>query len=56
MGMSSTAVLADAAALLTCYGVREESGAELRHAVVELCYTLSVRFGLLLQVQSAVCD
>jgi len=46
-------VLADAEALLTCYGVGEESGAELLHAVVELCFTSSVRFlqpGLLLKV------
>ena len=35
-------------------GVGEESGAELLHAVVELCFTSSVRFlqpGLLLKVQ-----
>ena len=46
-------MLADAEALLTCYGVGEESGAELLHAVVELCFTSSVRFlqpGLLLKV------
>jgi len=52
-------VLADAEALLTCYGVGEESGAELLHAVVELCFTSSVRFlqpGLLLKVGfSLVC-
>lgn len=50
---SRAAVLADAEALLTCYGVGEESGAELLHAVVELCFTSSVRFlqpGLLLKV------
>ncbi len=48
-------MLADAEALLTCYGVGEESGAELLHAVVELCFTSSVRFlqpGLLLKVIS----
>ena len=47
------AVLADAAGLLTCYGVGEDSSAALPHAVVELCFTSSVRFlqpGLLLQV------
>ncbi|EIE18822.1 hypothetical protein COCSUDRAFT_59753 [Coccomyxa subellipsoidea C-169] len=46
------AVLADAEGLLTCYGVGEESSAALTHAVIELCYTSSVRFlqpGLLLQ-------
>ena len=46
-------MLADAEALLTCYGVGEESGAELLHAVVELYFTSSVRFlqpGLLLKV------
>ena len=46
------AVLADAAALLTCYGAAEESGAALTHAVVELLFTTSVEFlqpGLLLK-------
>lgn len=50
-------MLADAAGLLTCYGVGEDSGAALPHAVVELCFTSSVRFlqpGLLLQVSLAV--
>ncbi len=50
---SRAAVLADAEALLTCYGVGEETGSELLHAVVELCFTSSVRFlqpGLLLKV------
>ena len=49
------AVLADAEGLLTCYGVGEESGAALTHAVIELCFTSSVRFlqpGLLLQVSA----
>ena len=53
LSTSRAAVLADAEALLTCYGVGEESGAELLHAVVELCFTSSVRFlqpGLLLKV------
>ena len=53
LSSSRAAVLADAKALLTCYGVGEESGAELLHAVVELCFTSSVRFlqpGLLLKV------
>lgn len=39
---SREAVLADASALLTCYGVGEESGAELTHAVVELLFTTSI--------------
>ena len=50
---SRDAVLADAGGLLTCYGVGEDSSAALPHAVVELCFTSSVRFlqpGLLLQV------
>jgi hypothetical protein len=50
---SRAAVLADAEALLTCYGAGEESGAELVHSVVELSFTSSVRFlqpGLLLKV------
>jgi hypothetical protein len=50
---SRVAVLADAQALLTCYGVGEHGGTLLPHAVVELCYTSSVRFlqpGLLLMV------
>lgn len=49
---SRTAVLADAQGLLTCYGVGEDGSANLPHAVVELCFTSSVRFlqpGLLLQ-------
>jgi hypothetical protein len=52
--VSRTAVLADAEGLLTCYGVGEESSAQLTHAVIELCFTSSVRFlqpGLLLQVR-----
>ena len=36
------AVLADADALLACYGVGEESEAELTHTIVELLYTTSV--------------
>ena len=50
--VSRTAVLADAEGLLTCYGVGEESTGQLTHAVIELCFTSSVRFlqpGLLLQ-------
>lgn len=50
---SRTAVLADAQGLLTCYGVGEDGSANLPHAVVELCFTSSVRFlqpGLLLKV------
>ena len=46
------AVLADASALLACYGVGEESGATLTHAVVELLFTTSIEFlqpGLLLK-------
>lgn len=46
------AVLADASALLACYGVGEESGASLTHAVVELLFTTSIEFlqpGLLLK-------
>lgn len=53
--MRDRAVLADAEGLLTCYGVGEESGAALTHAVIELCFTSSVRFlqpGLLLQVSA----
>lgn len=53
--VSRTAVLADAEGLLTCYGVGEESTGQLTHAVIELCFTSSVRFlqpGLLLQVFS----
>ncbi|GAB4817363.1 hypothetical protein N2152v2_004409 [Parachlorella kessleri] len=49
---SREAVLADANALLACYGVGEESGAELTHAVVELLFTTSIEFlqpGLLLK-------
>ena len=48
-------MLADAEGLLTCYGVGEESTGQLTHAVIELCFTSSVRFlqpGLLLQVRS----
>lgn len=51
---SRTAVLADAQGLLTCYGVGEDGSANLPHAVVELCFTSSVRFlqpGLLLKVR-----
>ena len=51
---SRTAVLADAQGLLTCYGVGEDGSANLPHAVVELCFTSSVRFlqpGLLLQAR-----
>ena len=58
LSTSRAAVLADAEALLTCYGVGEESGAELLHAVVELCFTSSVRFlqpGLLLKVSHIPC-
>ena len=54
---SRDAVLADAGGLLTCYGVGEDSSAALPHAVVELCFTSSVRFlqpGLLLQVAPPV--
>ena len=50
-------MLADAAGLLTCYGVGEDSSAALPHAVVELCFTSSVRFlqpGLLLQVSAVL--
>jgi hypothetical protein len=46
------AVLADAQAMLAVYGVGEESGAELTHAVVELLFTTSIEFlqpGLLLK-------
>ena len=53
--MSRTAVLADAEGLLACYGAGEESDAALTHAVVELCFTSSVRFlqpGLLLPVRA----
>ena len=53
---SRDAVLADAGGLLTCYGVGEDSSAALPHAVVELCFTSSVRFlqpGLLLQVRAS---
>ena len=53
--MSRVAVLADAEGLLTCYGVGEQAGrAALTHAVIELCFTSSVRFlqpGLLLQAR-----
>lgn len=57
---SRTAVLADAQGLLTCYGVGEDGSANLPHAVVELCFTSSVRFlqpGLLLQARllTSVC-
>ena len=50
--VSRTAVLADAEGLLTCYGVGEDSTGQLTHAVIELCFTSSIRFlqpGLLLQ-------
>ena len=49
---SRAAVLADSDALLTCYGVGEDSGMERLHSVVELTFTSSVRFlqpGLLLK-------
>jgi hypothetical protein len=48
-------VVADADALLTCYGAGEELGLRPLHAVVELCFTSSVRFlhpGLLLGGQA----
>ena len=51
------AVLADANALLACYGVGEESGASLTHAVVELLFTTSIEFlqpGLLLKGISSI--
>ncbi len=52
---SREAVLADAEALLTCYGVGEETGtSDMTHAVVELLFTSSIRFlqpGLLLKVR-----
>ena len=54
---SRTAVLADAQGLLTCYGVGEDGSANLPHAVVELCFTSSVRFlqpGLLLKARSSI--
>ena len=57
LNTSRAAVLADANALLTCFGVGEESGTELLHAVVELCFTSSIRFlqpGLLLKVGSSL--
>ena len=54
--VSRTAVLADAEGLLTCYGVGEQAGrAALTHAVIELCFTSSVRFlqpGLLLKARA----
>ena len=49
-------MLADAQGLLTCYGVGEDGSANLPHAVVELCFTSSVRFlqpGLLLKARSS---
>ena len=55
--VSRTAVLADAEGLLTCYGVGEESTGQLTHAVIELCFTSSVRFlqpGLLLQASFCI--
>ena len=57
--VSRTAVLADAEGLLTCYGVGEDSTGQLTHAVIELCFTSSVRFlqpGLLLQVRYWLCQ
>ena len=51
------AVLADANALLACYGVGEESGTTLTHAVVELLFTTSIEFlqpGLLLKGISSI--
>ena len=53
------AVLADAPALLACYGVGEESGISLTHAVVELLFTTSIEFlqpGLLLRGVSSMYD
>jgi voltage-gated potassium channel Kch len=53
------AVLADAPALLACYGVGEESGATLTHAVVELLFTTSIEFlqpGLLLKGVNSIYD
>lgn len=53
------AVLADASALLACYGVGEESGASLTHAVVELLFTTSIEFlqpGLLLKGVNSLYD
>ena len=53
------AVLADASALLACYGVGEESGAALTHAVVELLFTTSIEFlqpGLLLKGVNSMYD
>lgn len=53
------AVLADASALLACYGVGEESGAALTHAVVELLFTTSIEFlqpGLLLKGVNSIYD
>jgi len=53
------AVLADASALLACYGVGEESGASLTHAVVELLFTTSIEFlqpGLLLKGISSLIE
>lgn len=53
------AVLADAAALLSVYGVGEESGATLTHAVVELLFTTSIEFlqpGLLLKGVNSIYD
>lgn len=50
---SRAAVLADAEALLSCYGTGEKLLPDMLHAVVELGFTSSVRFlqpGLLLQV------
>ena len=49
---SRTAVLADAHGLLACYGVGEDGGTAPPHAVIELCFTSSLRFlqpGLLLK-------
>ena len=50
--VSRTAVLADAHGLLACYGVGEDGGTAPPHAVIELCFTSSLRFlqpGLLLK-------
>ncbi len=47
-------MLADAEALLTCYGVGEELLPTMTNAVVELCFTSSIRFlqpGLMLLLQ-----
>ena len=53
------AVLFDAPALLSCYGVGEQSGPTLTHAVVELLFTTSIEFlqpGLLLKGVNSIYD